>query len=178
MPQTNVIPDWKATYPNDAKAQKPSGISGTVSRTASAGSWAANVATLTVPATTDYVGTVYPITVAGFTPAGYNGTFQGTIASATTITYPLTTNPGGVATVMGTVSYPGIIPLNLSTTLGANAVPNKPTYATGTIQAYDPELGQMVLDKVAEKIKDLVDEKVEEVKAAKKEDNPKSGKSH
>lgn len=26
MPQTNVIPDWKLTYPNDAPAQKPGGV--------------------------------------------------------------------------------------------------------------------------------------------------------
>jgi hypothetical protein len=49
MPQTNVLPDWKLTYPNDAKAQKVPGVT-------------------------------------------------------------------------------------ISTTLGANAVPNKPTYAAGTIQ--------------------------------------------
>lgn len=26
MPQNNVIPDWKATYPHDAPAQKPGGV--------------------------------------------------------------------------------------------------------------------------------------------------------
>jgi hypothetical protein len=26
MPQTNVLPDWKATYPADAKVQKPGGV--------------------------------------------------------------------------------------------------------------------------------------------------------
>jgi hypothetical protein len=26
MPQTNVLPDWVATYPRDAAAQKPGGV--------------------------------------------------------------------------------------------------------------------------------------------------------
>ena len=137
MPQTNVILDWRATYQYDAPRQKPSAVAGTVSRVPTAGSWAANVATLTVPATTDYVGSVYPITVAGMTPAGYNGTFQGTIASATTITYPLGSTPGA-GTVFGTVSYPGIIPIGISTTLPATAVPNKPQW-TGTQMAVGSE---------------------------------------
>jgi hypothetical protein len=34
MPQNNVLPDWRATYPNDAPAQKPGGV--TVSTTATA----------------------------------------------------------------------------------------------------------------------------------------------
>jgi|SRR6516162_4383646 hypothetical protein len=34
MPQTNVLPDWRATYPNDAPVQKPPGV--TVSTTATA----------------------------------------------------------------------------------------------------------------------------------------------
>jgi hypothetical protein len=73
MPQNNVLPDWRATYPNDAPAQKP----------------------------------------------------------------------GGVTVV---------------TTATAPRVPNKPTYSAGTIQSYDPELGQMVLDKVIDKVQDRVDE--------------------
>jgi hypothetical protein len=34
MPQNNVLPDWRATYPNDAPAQKPGGV--TVATTATA----------------------------------------------------------------------------------------------------------------------------------------------
>ena len=34
MPQNNVLPDWRATYPNDAPVQKPPGV--TVSTTATA----------------------------------------------------------------------------------------------------------------------------------------------
>jgi hypothetical protein len=130
MPQNNVQSDWAATYPTDLKYQKPSGIPGTITRAISAASAVANVATITVPATTDYVGTTYQITVTGVTPAAYNGTFTGTIASATTITYPLGSTPGA-GTVFGSVSYPGIIPIGLSSTLWAHAVPNKPQW-TGT----------------------------------------------
>jgi hypothetical protein len=34
MPQNNVLPDWRVTYPNDAPAQKPGGV--TVATTATA----------------------------------------------------------------------------------------------------------------------------------------------
>jgi hypothetical protein len=34
MPQNNVLPDWRATYPNDAPVQKPGGV--TVATTATA----------------------------------------------------------------------------------------------------------------------------------------------
>jgi len=57
----------------------------------------------------DAPGSSYPITVAGVTPAGYNGSYQGTFASPTTITYPLATNPGAV-TVQGTVAFASVFP--------------------------------------------------------------------
>jgi hypothetical protein len=75
------------------------------SRTVSAATWASSVVTLTVPSMPDAIGTTFPLTVSGFTPTGYNGVFTGTIASATTITYPLATNPGA-ATVLGTALAP------------------------------------------------------------------------
>jgi hypothetical protein len=73
MPQNNVLPDWRATYPNDAPVQKPGGVT-------------------------------------------------------------------------------------VATTATAPRVPNKPTYSAGTIQAYDPDLGQMVFDKVVDAIQDRVEE--------------------
>jgi hypothetical protein len=149
MPQTNYLPVFTATYPLLAKVQKPGGILGTQVRTASAGSWAANVATLTFPAVVDYVGATYQITVAGFTPAGYNGVYQGTIASSTTMTYPLPTNPGGVTSVQGTVTYTAIIPLVPGVAVGAGDVPNKPTYTAGTIQM----VGAMVEEAKVEETK-------------------------
>jgi hypothetical protein len=81
-----------------------------VTLTATAMSWANGVVTLSVPAQPDAVGASYPITVAGVTPAGYNGSYTGTFASPTTITYPLATNPGAV-TVQGTVAYTSIYSL-------------------------------------------------------------------
>jgi len=80
-----------------------------VSLTASAMTWANGVVTATVPAQPDAIGSSYPITVAGVTPAGYNGSYQGTFASPTTITYPLATNPGAV-TVQGTVAFASVFP--------------------------------------------------------------------
>src|SRR5262245_52682853 len=135
IPQTNYLPMYTASYPLLAKQQKPPGINGIITRTASASSWSAGtgLVTLTVPAVPDYVGTVVPIIVAGFTPAAYNGSYQGTIASATTITYPFGSNPGA-SSLQGTVSYPGVTPLTILTTVSGGDVPNKHTYNAGTIQ--------------------------------------------
>jgi hypothetical protein len=159
MPQTNVIPDWKLTYPNDAKAMKPTGMIGTVSRTASAAAWAAGVVTLTVPAITDPVGAVIPITVSGFTPGGYNGSFSGVVASSTTVKYSVASDPG-TATVMGSMSYPGIVPIAPSTTLPGTAVPNKPTYAAGTIQSASLEQAEVTSSE--EEVEEIDEEEEEE----------------
>jgi len=47
------------------------------------------------------------VTIAGMTPAGYNGTFEVTVTNALTFTYTLTADPGA-ATVFGTVSDLGV----------------------------------------------------------------------
>lgn len=65
--------------------------------------WSGSVATITTSAphgwtTSETVG----IIVAGAVPAGYNGSFQGTVSGASTITYPLVANPGS-ETTPGTV---------------------------------------------------------------------------
>jgi len=44
---------------------------------------------------------VLPLTIAGASPSGYNGTFQCTVTGVSTFTYPLVSNPG-VNTVPGT----------------------------------------------------------------------------
>jgi hypothetical protein len=136
MPQTSVIPEWKATYPILEPRQKPSSnpLPTHQHRVASAAAWATGVVTLTLPASTDFVGSKHPIVVSGFTPAAYNGNFTGTIASATTITYPLTANPG-VETALGAVDYDAYLPIGISTALPANAVPNKAPFSLGTIQS-------------------------------------------
>lgn len=45
------------------------------------------------------------VTVAGVTPAGYNGTFQITVTGSTTFTYVMPADPGGSATVQGNVTH-------------------------------------------------------------------------
>jgi hypothetical protein len=57
--------------------------------------WASSVVTATT--TTPHkipVGDTVPVTIAGATPAGFNGTFMGTATSTTVFTYPLVANPG------------------------------------------------------------------------------------
>ena len=85
MPQNNVLPDWRATYPNDAPVQKPPGVT-------------------------------------------------------------------------------------VSTTATAPRVPNKPTYSAGTIQSYDPGLGQMVF-------KEIVERKLEEKKPQPKDEEEEHKKA-
>ena len=74
----------------------------TVSRTASiATPWAASVATVTTT-TAHGLSVGNTVTVAGFTPSGYNGTVTvATVPSTTTFTYALATNPGATNAVAG-----------------------------------------------------------------------------
>ncbi len=67
--------------------------------------WASGTVTATVAAMTLAVGQVFTTTIAGATPAGYNGTFVATVASSTTFTYALTTDPG-TETAPGTYTPP------------------------------------------------------------------------
>ena len=64
--------------------------------------WAGGVATV-VPVVPHGlpVGQTMNVTIAGATPAGYNGTFPATVISADAFTFPLATNPG-TETVPGT----------------------------------------------------------------------------
>src|SRR6266550_8084133 len=58
-------------------------------------SWSSFTVTATTAAPHGYtVGQNIWITIAGETPAGYNGTYLTTITGASTFTYPLGTNPG------------------------------------------------------------------------------------
>ena len=66
--------------------------------------WSANVVTVTTTAPHGWTNAdVIPIVIAGVTPTAYNGSFTGTITGASTLTYPLTPNPGSV-TIQGTVT--------------------------------------------------------------------------
>ena len=65
-------------------------------------SWAGGVVTATAAAALPYaVSDTVDLTIAGATPAGYNGEFTCTITGANTFTYPLASDPG-METVPGT----------------------------------------------------------------------------
>ena len=114
MPQANYMPLFRAMYPLTAPFQKPGGVSIGTSVTSTGVAWAAGTATVTAPFTGLAVGSQIPITLAGYTPAGWNGTYAGTVSSATTVTFPIAANPGTVTT-QGTVTY---------VQMPANATPN------------------------------------------------------
>lgn len=70
--------------------------------------WTTGVVTVTTAVAHGFTTSdVFPITIAGVTAAGYNGTFSATITGASTFTYPLASNPG-TATVPGTYT-PGAV---------------------------------------------------------------------
>ena len=57
--------------------------------------WLAGVVTATVPVDLELaVGQTFTTMISGAAPAGYNGTFVATVATPTTFTYSLATNPG------------------------------------------------------------------------------------
>lgn len=67
-------------------------------------SWSGGVVTATTATPHGWTNAdVIPITIAGAVPAGYNGYFTGTITGASTLTYPLASNPGS-ETTPGTVA--------------------------------------------------------------------------
>lgn len=57
--------------------------------------WSGSVATVTATAPHGFTTSdTLQLTIAGVTPAGYNGTFLATVTGASTFTYPLVSNPG------------------------------------------------------------------------------------
>lgn len=75
--------------------------------------WLSSVVTVTTAAPHGFTNAdVFPITIAGVTATGYNGTFTATITGASTFTYPLASNPG-TASVVGTYT-PGAVAETLS----------------------------------------------------------------
>ena len=87
--------------------------------------WATNVVTATTAAAHGFpIGVTVSLTIAGATPAGYNGTFSCTITSTTEFTYPLLTNPG-TETVAGTVIPAAVAELTaMGTTFFAQGAAN------------------------------------------------------
>jgi len=64
--------------------------------------WTTSVATATTTAPHGFTnGDTLQLTIAGVTPAAFNGTFLCTVTGASTFTYPPVANPGGPATVQG-----------------------------------------------------------------------------
>lgn len=61
------------------------------------------------------LGETVSVVIAGCTPTGYNGTFQGTSTGANTLTYPLGSNPGS-ATVEGTFTLGSVAELTAMAT--------------------------------------------------------------
>lgn len=61
--------------------------------------WASSVVTVTTTSAHGWtIGDTIPITIKGAVPAGYNGSFTGTVTGANTLTYPLVSNPGSETT--------------------------------------------------------------------------------
>jgi hypothetical protein len=70
-------------------------------KTVTAMTWSGGIVTVTVAGHGYATGNV--VTIAGVTPAGYNGTYSVTVTGANTFTYALASNPGAV-TVQGTAT--------------------------------------------------------------------------
>jgi len=78
--------------------------------------WSANVVTATTAAPHGLtVSDTLPMTIAGASPTGYNGTFTCTITGASTFTYPLLSNPG-LETVPGSYTPEDVAELSAMVT--------------------------------------------------------------
>jgi hypothetical protein len=87
--------------------------------------WSGGVVTVTTTAPHGWgTGDVIPITIAGVTPAAYNGSFQSTVTGASTFTYALASNPGTM-TVAGTATLAAVTTLRqmATTYFAGNGVP-------------------------------------------------------
>lgn len=78
--------------------------------------WASSVVTATATAPHGFtVGDTLQLTIAGATPAGFNGTFPCTVTTTTAFTYPLTVSPG-TETVPGTYTLEDVSELTAMVT--------------------------------------------------------------
>ena len=95
--------------------------------------WSTNVVTVTISGGHGYpVGAVFYIDVAGVVPTAYNGTWKATIASSTTFTYALNSNPGSETTLGTFINHSAAQLTQMATTF----------FAQGSSQAvYVLELG-------------------------------------
>lgn len=93
--------------------------------TVSAASWSSGTATLTIG--TNSLATPKTITVSGISPSGYNGIYQITSSTSTSISYTLPSNPGTYSSG-GTVTWPNIRLFNAAKCYSnAYGTPNPPT---------------------------------------------------
>jgi hypothetical protein len=94
--------------------------------------WTSGTAQLTVA-----IGSISQgeITVSGVNPAGYNGTFQITASTSTSVSYNLASNPGAYVSG-GTVKYPNIRLFSAANCYGqstSTTKPQPPTAVNGTV---------------------------------------------
>lgn len=78
--------------------------------------WSTGTVTATVASgVLPTVGSTFTTTISGATPSGYNGTYVATVASSTTFTYAVTSNPG-TETVAGYFTLSGTSPITSAAT--------------------------------------------------------------
>ena len=89
---------YKAGYNVDSANQPPT-------KAVTGMTWSGGVVTVNTAWVTGYAnGDPVNITIAGATPAGYNGTYIGTATGASSFTFPLASNPGANS-VLGTIKF-------------------------------------------------------------------------
>jgi len=118
---TNVTPNTLTLVSTLAELQAILGSSITVSSLA----WASNTVTVTTATPHGWTnGDTIPIVIAGAVPTGYNGHFNGTVTGASTLTYPLNSDPGS-ETSPGTVTLGAVSELLAmgTTYFAGNGVP-------------------------------------------------------
>jgi hypothetical protein len=95
--------------------------------------WSAGVALVTTAASIPGLnaGDIFSTTIAGVTPAGYNGNYDATVTGANTFTFPLAVNPG-VETVPGTYALNSDLSNNVIASVRDNQI------ATSNITAINP----------------------------------------
>lgn len=118
---TNTAPNTLTTVSNLAELQAILAASRAITTLA----WSGGTVTVTTTSPHGFtVSDVIPIVIAGAAPTGYNGSFMGTVTGASTLTYPLVSNPGA-NTVTGTLTLGAVSELlQMGTTYFAgNGVP-------------------------------------------------------
>jgi hypothetical protein len=166
MPQTSYLPVYRAEYPILARVQKSGSVLWTGTFGITAATWAANNATFTTSAPHG-LGVGASVTIAGVNPSGYNGTYTtGAGTTGSTIVVPLTPTPGayvsgGAASVPSPTFFSVVHPTD---------VPNKPTYAAGTIQMVDVQAEEVAeaVSEIPEDVGNPGEEETEEVSPPRK----------